>query len=205
VRALAARPWPREAALWFGGLLFGASLVLGACAKHVAPGSPLAGPGPAVPEHAAPPPPSSTKPVRRGAGELSSAPPGPLTLAPGRRPDQDLDPEHFHERVDGAAPTLVSLGCRRLLYYRLEAPPADLEVLVFANTSGAHEALVRDAGDTLGSGLPGDEAWANEQCVFFRCGNVYVRLIADDTGHGASIRAEAERVADAIARGEIPP
>lgn len=120
------------------------------------------------------------------------------------RPDKDLRPDHFHERVDGAAPALIALGCRRLLYFRLESPPADLEVLVFATADGAGEALSRDAGDARSPGLPGDEAWANEQCVFFRRGDVYVRLIGDDRGHARAIRAEAERVDRAMAQGELP-
>lgn len=186
-------PRRRESGRRLDGLLLGAAVALVACAERIGP----------VPAHASVPSPSSAKPAHAEAGEPS--PVASDSSVSGRRPDQDLDAEHLHERVDGAAPALVSLGCRRLLYYRLEAPPADLEILVFATPEGAHEALVRDAGDARGSGLPGDEAWANEQCIFFRRGDVYVRLIADDATHAASVREEAERVAAAMARREIPP
>ena len=149
----------------------------------------------------------SKAPERRGAGaEAGSAPaPAPAKDASWTRPDLDLPADRLEERVDGAAPVLLSMGCQRLVYWRLEHPPADLEILLFSTPSGAKQALARDAGAERSAGMPGDEGWANEQCAFFRVGTKYVRLIADDAAHARGVSAEAKRVARALDAGVIPP
>jgi hypothetical protein len=184
--------------------ILGAMIVVGACAERggAAPPrteSPLPAPGPTAPEAR-----RSSLPAKPGPEPTDASTPDGQAPSARWRPDQDLDPDHFHERVDGAAPALISLGCRRLLYFRRESPPADLELLVFATADGAREALSRDAGDARTRGLPGDEAWADEQCVFFRSGAVYVRLIADDRMHAGALREEAERVSRALADRALP-
>jgi hypothetical protein len=109
------------------------------------------------------------------------------------------------ERVDGAAELLRSEGCRSLFYWRLANPPADLELWAFGTAESASRALVRDAGQDRTSGTLGDEAWVSAQCVFFRRGKSYVRLIADETAPPEALVAQAERLDRALLGGEVQP
>lgn len=93
-------------------------------------------------------------------------------------PEADLPADKLDDRVDGAAEALRAQGCRRLLYWRLVDPPADLEVLVFRTPQGARTTMERDAGRDRTAG-PGDEAQASDQAVYFRRGPVFVRLLLD--------------------------
>jgi hypothetical protein len=138
---------------------------------------------------------------------VSSSPPDPADAPAGSYPPPqiDLPPSRLHERVDGAEPLLQSLGCRRLLYWRIAEPPADLEVLAFEKVDGARQALDRDAGSERTAGVPGDEGWANAQCVCFRHDTTYVRLIADAAVSGEGLLEQARRVEEAIAGGQIRP
>jgi hypothetical protein len=140
-----------------------------------------------------------------GAEAGSSSSSASATATSWKRPDQDLPADRLEERVDGAAPVLLSMGCRRLVYWRLEQPPADLEILLFSTPDGAKKALDRDAGSERSARVPGDEGWANDQCAFFRVGTKYVRLIADDAAHARAVSEEAQRVAQALDAGVIPP
>ncbi len=120
-------------------------------------------------------------------------------------PAQDLPPDRFYERVDGAEAVLRSLGCRRLMVWRLDDPAADLEILAFDSPDGAAKALARDAGPDRTHDVPGDEGWANGQVVYFRRGAVYVRIITDAPGDERVLLAEARRVDRALADGSIRP
>ena len=120
-------------------------------------------------------------------------------------PSLDLSPDRFYERVDGAESVLRSLGCRRMMVWRLDNPPADLEVLAFGTADGAARALARDAGPDRTPGVPGDEGWANGQVVYFRWGTVLVRLITDAPGDPTALLTEARRVDDALTNREIRP
>lgn len=105
-------------------------------------------------------------------GELAGAWPGlPRHLA-------DLPSERLEERVDGAADALRADGCRRLVLWRFEKPPADAEALFFAAAEGARAVLGREAGAERTPG-PGDEAQVSGQAVYFRRGTVLVRLFLD--------------------------
>ena len=121
------------------------------------------------------------------------------------QPDLDLSPSHFHERVDGADEHLRSLGCQRLLFWRVANPPVDLEVLVFDSAQGASKALAGDAAADRTAGLPGDEGWSNGQALYFRRGAVYARLIADNAGQPQALLSLAQRMNGAIETGEIRP
>ena len=116
-------------------------------------------------------------------------------------PDIVLPADRLHERVDGAATLLQTLGCHKLSYWRVETPPADLEVLEFDSPAGARAALDRDSGGDRTAEGPGEERWGNEQCVFFCRGGVYVRLIADDLEHSAALRRLSEQIDRAIVAG----
>jgi hypothetical protein len=111
------------------------------------------------------------------------------------QPQADLPSERLEERVNGAADALRAGGCRRLVAWRFERPPADAEALFFGTVDGARAALAREAGPGRTPG-PGDEAQVSAQAVYFRRGRVLVRVFLDP---GAS-----PRPGDLVARaGEI--
>ena len=83
----------------------------------------------------------------------------------------------MHERVNGAADALRAQGCGRLLYWRLEDPPAELELLIFNAEDGAAGVLAKDVGPERTPG-PGDEASVGGGAIFFRRGSYYVRLLS---------------------------
>jgi hypothetical protein len=93
-------------------------------------------------------------------------------------PEADLPPDRFWERVDGAADGLIAAGCRRMVVWRTAAPPAEIELLVFAAADGAAAFLGRDAGPERTPGGLGDEASVAPESIFFRRGRQYVRIIA---------------------------
>ena len=145
---------------------------------------------PAARAIAAPPTPSSPAASdSRAASAVSGSPAAPQhaataavpdpAAAPGfPRPEADLPQDRLEERVDGAAAYLTSIGCRRLVYWRLPSPAADLELLLFETPAGAAKALARDAGPDRTAG-PGNEAQVAAQSIYFRRGPAYVRLLAD--------------------------
>ena len=117
----------------------------------------------------------------------------------------DLPSERLEERVDGAADALRADGCRRLVAWRFERPPADAEALVFRSADGARAVLEREAGPGRTPG-PGDEARVSEQAVYFRRGPVLVRVFLDP---GASpppgeLLARAGEIDRALREG-VPP
>lgn len=126
-----------------------------------------------------------------------STPSAPTPTANASLPDpQDsFPPERLFERVDGAADFLISLGCEKLSFWRLEDPPADLEILFFSSGEGAGKALAQDAGSDRTPG-PGDEAFVAAESVFFRRGRAYTRLIGDPGAVRAEALAAAARRAD---------
>jgi hypothetical protein len=99
----------------------------------------------------------------------------------------DLPADRLEERVDGAADALRADGCRRLVAWRFEQPPADAEALFFGTVEGARAVLGREAGTERTPG-PGDEAQVSPQAVYFRRGTVLVRVFLDP---GASPPPEA--------------
>ncbi len=153
--------------------------------------------------------------------DSSTASPGPLAQEPRTRsqdgpleaarsalalpaPEYDLPADRLEDRVDGAADYLRGLGCRRLIAWRLTAPPAELELLVFAGSEGAAAALARDAGKERDAG-PGDEASVSDQAVLFRRGALYARLLADPEAPAqAGLLGElASRLDDALSRAPV--
>ena len=107
------------------------------------------------------------------------SPGGPTGVWPGLPQHRaDLPSERLEERVDGAADALRADGCRRLLYWRFERPPADAEALVFRTVDGARAVLQREAGPGRTAG-PGDEAQVTPQAVYFRRGAAFVRVFLD--------------------------
>ncbi len=138
-----------------------------------------------------------------GAPGASPAAATPARPAPYPAPQADFPRDRLDERVDGAAELLRRTGCQRLLYWRLENPPADLELLLFSDARGALEALGRDAGQDRSPASPGEEGWLGPQCVFFRRGSSYVRLIADQSAGMEALTAQAARLDDALVRGEF--
>jgi len=118
-------------------------------------------------------------------------------------PSADLPAARLEERVDGAADYLRERGCRRLIAWSLQTPPADVELLVFDHPDGASAVLERDAGPSRDPG-PGDEAAVDDQSVLFRRGVYYARLLADP-GAGPDAREglleTARRLDGALRRG----
>jgi hypothetical protein len=118
----------------------------------------------------------------RGAVDPHAGQPGPAGPAdvwPGLpRPLADLASDRLEERVDGAADALRADGCRRLVHWRFERPPADAEALVFRTVDGARAVLAREAGPERTPG-PGDEAQVSVDAVYFRRGGVLVRVLLD--------------------------
>ena len=133
-----------------------------------------------------------------GHGELASARPG----LP--RPVADLPSERLEERVDGAADALRADGCRRLVHWRFERPPADAEALFFGAVEGAQAVLDREAGSERTPG-PGDEAQVSGQAVYFRRGTVLVRLFLDPgtSPPPGELRARAEEIDRALREGGL--
>jgi hypothetical protein len=113
-------------------------------------------------------------------------------------PATDLPEARLEERVNGAADILRAQGCRRLLFWRLNAPPSDLEILVFRTEDGASTALDRELGPERSGGL-GDEALTSEQAVYFRRGPFLVHLFLDPgTPPGPGLEARAREVDRAL-------
>jgi hypothetical protein len=140
----------------------------------------------------------ATHPV--AGGSAAGSPAGVLPGLPA--PQADLPPDRLEDRVDGAADALRADGCRRLLHWRFEAPPADAEVLVFRTAEGARTVLAREAGPQRTPG-PGDEAQTSAQAVYFRRGPVLVRLFLDpgaDAPAGGLLR-RAEEIDRALSSG----
>ncbi len=116
-------------------------------------------------------------------------------------PDADLPADRLEERVDGGAEALRADGCRRLLHWRFETPPADAEALVFATVDGARTVLAREAGDERTPG-PGDEAQLSAQSAYFRRGSVYVRIFLDPgAAESPELRKRAEEIDRMLAAG----
>jgi len=120
-------------------------------------------------------------------------------------PSLDLPASRLHERVNGAESVLRAAGCRRLLFWRTEQPPADLELLVFADAAGAAKWLERDAASDRTGGVPGDEGWMNTQVLYFRKGPLYVRLIADQPTDTKALLAQGRKIERAITQGKLEP
>ena len=120
--------------------------------------------------------------VLRGATDPRAAQPrpaGPAGVWPGLPQHRaDLPADRLEERVDGAADALRASGCRRLVHWRFERPPADAEALFFESAEGARLALEREAGLDRTPG-PGDEAQVSDQAVYFRRGTILVRVFLD--------------------------
>jgi hypothetical protein len=102
--------------------------------------------------------------------------PAPLAGLPA--PRADLPAARLEEQVDGGADALRASGCRRLVAWRFEQPPADAEALFFASAEGARAVLDREAGPARTPG-PGDEAQVSPQAVYFRRGATLVRAFLD--------------------------
>jgi len=116
-------------------------------------------------------------------------------------PDADLPADRLEERVDGGADALRADGCRRLLHWRFETPPADAEALVFKTEEGARTVLAREAGAERTPG-PGDEAQLSPQSAYFRRGSVYVRIFLDPgVPESPALRARAEEIDRLLADG----
>lgn len=162
---------------WIRGLLLALPLVglaawltIGGISRSFGPEHETAAPAPVADEGAAARA-AGTSSAETTAPTISSLPPG---LPP--RPE-DYGPDTFFERVDGADEYLISKGCRRILVYVFDDPPAELELLVFETADGASEVLARDAGPERHEG-PGEEASVSDEAVFFRRGDLYGRLYA---------------------------
>ncbi len=104
--------------------------------------------------------------------------PPPSFLAGFPPPEGDYPADRLFEKVNGAADALIAAGCGRLLFWRMEDPAAEMELLIFDQASGAAGVLARDAGPGRDPG-PGEEASVTDQSVFFRRGRFYVRILGD--------------------------
>jgi hypothetical protein len=127
-------------------------------------------------------------------------PNGPAGVWPGLPQHRaDLPAERLEEHVDGAAEALRASGCRRLVAWRFEKPPADAEALFFATAEGARAVLEREAGAERTPG-PGDEAQVSAQAVYFRRGALLVRVFLDPgvTAGAGDLVARAQEIDQAI-------
>jgi hypothetical protein len=140
--------------------------------------------------------PATNAPAPRAAVEPRGALPGLPA------PSADLPADRLEEQVDGAADALRADGCRRLLHWRFEDPPAEAEVLVFATGDGARRVMENEAGPERTAG-PGEEAQVAAQFAYFRRGNVFVRLFADPgaSGSGDALAQRAAEIDRALADG----
>jgi hypothetical protein len=139
------------------------------------------------------------------ARPLAGAAPSPRPPSPGvlpglAAPTADLPEARFEEHVNGAADALRADGCRRLLYWRFEDPPADAELLVFRTAADARAVMETEAGPERTAG-PGDEARLTEQSVYFRRGSVFVRLFLDPGAGPYGLVERANEIDRALAIG----
>lgn len=145
-------------------------------------------------------------PRQPAAGVPQPRPEGPAGVWPGLPQHRvDLPAERLEEHVDGAADALRASGCRRLVAWRFERPPADAEALFFATVEGARAVLEREAGSDRTPG-PGDEAQVSAQAVYFRRGTTLVRVFLDPgaTAPEGSLTARAQEIDRALqARGTM--
>jgi hypothetical protein len=118
-------------------------------------------------------------------------------------PRLDLPAARLEEQVNGAADALRAEGCRRLLHWRFEDPPADAEALVFDTVEGARQVMDREAGPDRTPG-PGDEAQVAEQSIYFRRGPVFVRLFLDPGAGPPGLAERAAAIDQALASGGLP-
>ncbi len=154
----------------------------------------------------APAAPTMTAP---GPGAPEPAPAAAASNAPNAidwsTPEVELLAERLHERVNGLAPLLLELGCRRLLAWRLARPPIEIELLSFADAAGARRALEREAGPDRTPGAPGDEGYASAQVVYFRSGGAFARVVALGPAPPGALLEIARGLERALATGDIPP
>jgi len=103
-------------------------------------------------------------------------------------PEDDLPPDRFSERVDGADRALRRAGCVAIVAWRLGEPvPADLELYVFRGPGPARAFLVD-------RGMPrGTDRAAADGLAFLRVGRCAILGIPDDPGE-----------AEALARDRFP-
>lgn len=127
-------------------------------------------------------------------------PEGPLPGLP--PPTTDLPADRLEEQVDGAADALRADGCRRLLHWRFENPPAEAELLVFVTKDEARTVMKKEAGVERTAG-PGEEAQVSAEFAYFRRGNVFVRLFGDPgaSGPGDGLARRAAEIDEAITSG----
>ena len=153
--------------------------------------------------------------VRRDAGPAGAAPGSGATAASatvtpvpgngldraalarvlGGPPEDDLPPERFSERVDGADRALREAGCRRILAWRLGGPvPADVELYLFDDPAAAGAFLEE-------RGLPaGKDRAAADGLAFLRAGRCAVLAVPDDPGAAeALVRDRFPGLAPALA------
>lgn len=121
------------------------------------------------------------------------------------QPALDLPAARLSERVDGGERKLRNLGCKRLRFWRITQPPADLELLTFENEQGAAALLQELAGTDRASNLPGDEGWVGTNVLYFRRGTVLARLISDRPERAELLTATARDLEQAIAQGRVAP
>jgi hypothetical protein len=121
------------------------------------------------------------------------------------KPTLDLPAERLSERVDGAEVKLRSMGCQRLRLWRLQSPPADLELLTFANEGGASKMLAEQAGPDRAPNMPGDEGFIGSNVLYFRSKALFVRLIADGPESASAMLAPARQMAQALNAFEVTP
>jgi hypothetical protein len=118
-------------------------------------------------------------PPEASTGTRQPRPDAPAGVWPGLPQHRaDLPAERLEEHVDGAADALRASGCRRLVAWRFEQPPADAEALFFGTVEGAQAVLDREAGPERTPG-PGEEAQVSAQAVYFRRGTALVRVFLD--------------------------
>jgi hypothetical protein len=141
--------------------------------------------------------------------DLPPAPAAPGAISPVNGfppPSGDFPAARLYERVDGAADGLRAAGCRRLLFWPMDDPVAEVELLIFDAAEGAARVMAREAGPERTSG-PGDEASIADQSVYFRRGRLYVRILADPsagTGREPLLRL-AERFDRALRSSDPQP
>ncbi len=142
--------------------------------------------------------------IRGAAHPAPHATPMPAagTLPGLPQPVADLPAERLEDRVDGGADALRADGCRRLLHWRFEEPPADAELLVFRSSDGARAVLAREAGTERTPG-PGEEAQVSSQSVYFRRGALLVRIFLDPgaAAPGEGLLRRAQEIDRALSSG----
>ena len=116
---------------------------------------------------------------RGTASRGRAAPAGGLLARPAPAPRRPALPTGSRSTWTARPTRSAPSGCRRLVHWRFERPPADAEALFFGVRGRRARASSSGRPGAERTPGPGDEAQVSAQAVYFRRGPVLVRVFLD--------------------------